>query len=139
MSRTHPGLEMTAISTPPPLLKVSHLLSADLVSSCRNIVWSIFNEPDEAAILSMPLLSRTRADCCIWHYSSDSSYTVKSAYSLCLKQIIESSNKPVSGNWRAVWNLGVPQSVLSLLWRLLLNCLPTRANLLSGGVQCPDI
>lgn len=137
---------MTAISAPACTpqshlldVKIDHILSADLVSSCRNIVRSIFNEPDEAAILSMPLFFSTQADCRIWHYSSDGSYTVKSAYSLCMKQIIESSHEPVSSNRQVVWKFGVPQSVLSLLWCLLRTCLRTRVNLLSGGVQCQDI
>jgi hypothetical protein len=72
-------------------VKVSYLLSADLVSSRRNIVCSIFDEPDKAAILSMPLFVSTQAECRIRHYSSDGSYTGKSAYSLFMKQIIESS------------------------------------------------
>jgi len=64
------------------------------------------------------------------------SYTVKSAYKMCVSISDQWSNYHVSGDWKLIWSLCVPPKIKHFCWRLLRGCLPTRSNFQSRGVHC---
>jgi len=75
-----------------------------------------FNNFDTDAIFQMPLFKRDLMDCCIWNSSSDGKYSDKSAYSLCMRLIVEPAHAFIQGNWNAIWKPHVPTRVRSFLW-----------------------
>lgn len=75
-------------STTPPLHDedqyVSHLINTVTNSWNRMIVQSIFNHFDASLILTAPLYSGMMGDTHIWKASVDGSYSVKTAYRICM-------------------------------------------------------
>ncbi|KAL5158112.1 putative ribonuclease H protein [Glycine soja] len=45
----------------------------------------------------------------------------------------------MSGDWKLIWELEVPPRVKVFLWRLCSNCLPTKTNLRTRGIDCSFI
>ncbi|GAU37566.1 hypothetical protein TSUD_153990 [Trifolium subterraneum] len=67
---------------------------------------------------------------------SKGDYSVKSAYRICVQELIDTSYLRVNGNWNLVWNIKVPPKVKNLIWRICRRCLPTRVRLRDKGVEC---
>ena len=137
--RSLPSLKPSTI--PPPHYKdltVSHLLNSGMNSWNQMIVQSIFNHSDASAILATPFYSRTMEDTRIWKASINGSYSVKTAYRICMDLLLEATPSHGNYNWTSHWNLKIPPRVLSFLWRLAHQCLPTRANLTTRGIPCED-
>jgi len=129
-------------STCPPLyyedLIVNHLLNPGLNSWNHAMVNSIYNQSDAVAVLTTPLHARSREDSCIWKVTTDGSYTVKSAYRICIDLLHAYVSMQGSVPWQFLWNLKVPHRVRSFLWRLAHQCLPTRTNLINCGIPYDD-
>jgi hypothetical protein len=64
-------------------------------------------------------------------------YFVRSAYRLCVKELIDMSHLHKPGDWSAILNLKVPPKVKNLVWRMCCGCLPTRIRLQDKRVHCP--
>jgi len=94
------------------------------------------NTHDTSDICKLPLPSRTRSDTIIWNASPNGSYTVKSAYKMCVNISDQLSNYHVPGDWKLIWSLRVLPKIKHFSWRLLRNISPTRSNLQSRGVHC---
>lgn len=129
-------------STPPLLhyedLTVNYLLNPDGNSWNIPLVQSLFNHSDAASIVSMPLFPRLHSDQRIWKLTTDGSYTVKSAYCICLDLIAAATPVQHDSRWNSIWKLQIPPRVRAFLWRLAQQCLPTRSNLLASGIPCDD-
>lgn len=70
----------------------------------------------------------------IWHCSNNGIYSVKSAYKLACSSTIDKTYA-VEGNWKMLWKLKVPPRVKLVLWTATRECLPTKVNLVSIGIQ----
>ena len=62
---------------------------------------------------------------------------MRSAYCLCVEELVDVSHLPRPGNWRDIWRLKIPPKVKHLVWRMCRGCLPTRVRLQDKGVSCP--
>uniref|UniRef100_A0A803QJ80 Reverse transcriptase domain-containing protein n=1 Tax=Cannabis sativa TaxID=3483 RepID=A0A803QJ80_CANSA len=107
----------------------------------KEILEDMFEPRDINLILSIPLSDRSFPDRWYWAPESTGRYSVKSAYTLQLELAglnLEDSN---SGFWRKLWNLKIPPKCKNLLWRALVNCLPTNTMLATKRVHidttCP--
>lgn len=111
-----------------PIL-VSHLIVSELHSWKSWLVRELFDSQLAQAILSLPLPSRPKLDELIWIPDSKGHFSVKSAY-LATK---ESSLAPLANgiNWIKLWKLNAPERIKMLLWRIEVNALPTRENLMT--------
>nr|ABN08723.1 Polynucleotidyl transferase, Ribonuclease H fold [Medicago truncatula] len=129
-------------STPMPAhhedLTVNYLLNLEGLSWNQQIVTSIFNPQDAAAILSIPLHNRLLSDTRIWKTTTTGNYTVKSAYRICSDLLHPHDSAHNNSSWMNIWNLNIPHRVRAFLWRLAHNCLPTRVNLNARGIQCEE-
>ena len=67
-------------------------------------------------ILHMPLISQVEEDRIIWKAERHGRYSVRSAYMLCVTELIDSSYLWRPGYWSGIWNLKVPPKVKNLLW-----------------------
>jgi len=105
------GLPSLKPSTTPPLhyndLTVAHLHTG-MNSWNHALVPSLFNPSDVAAILATPLYSTQREDTRISKASVDGSYSVKSAYCICIDLLHASITSHDNHKWMALWNLKVP-------------------------------
>jgi ribonuclease HI len=73
----------------------------------------------------------------IWKAEKNGLYSVKSAYRLCMEELVDVSHLRRPGYWSGIWRLKVPPKIKNLLWRMCRGCLPTRVRLQDKGVQCP--
>jgi len=89
-------------------------------------------------ILKTPLFSQVPEDQLIWNLEKNGHYSVRSAYRLCMEVIADNSFLHCPGNSSSIWKLKVPPKVRNMLWRICRECLPTRAQLLDKGVNCPS-
>jgi hypothetical protein len=127
----------------PPLpnfedLTVNHLMLPDLSSWNYNLVQSLFNPSDAAAILSTPLYNRRKDDTCIWKATVDGSYSVEMAYRICTDILSEALPQPNLTQWQLLWRFRVHPRVRAFLWRAAHHCLPTRDNLSKCGIPCSE-
>lgn len=70
---------------------------------------------------------------------SNGEYSVRSAYRMCMNELLYTSHFKVEGAWDLIWKLKVPPRIKSLLWRICRNCLPTRTRLRDKGVNCAAV
>jgi len=74
----------------------------------------------------------------VWNPEKNGHYTVKSAYRLCVEEIVDNSHLRKNEYWGGIWKLKVPPKVKSMVWRVCRECLPTRVRLNRRGVTCPS-
>jgi len=74
----------------------------------------------------------------IWKAEKNGNYSVRSAYRICIEEVINNDHLRKPGYWSGIWRLKVPPKVKSLVWRICRDCFPTRVKLRSRGVNCPS-
>jgi len=116
---------------------VQSLLSEHGKSWNVPLVQQIFSTDTAEAILNTPLYDQVTHDRLIWKSERNGCYSVRSAYQLCVEEIIDVSHLRRPGNWQNIWLLKVPLKVKNILWRMCQGCLPTRVRLQDKGVSCP--
>lgn len=94
----------------------------------KEIFWAI----DMEAILSIPIRNHGVPDKGIWHHTSDSIFTVRSAYhvatSLNLADRTKDKGESSSGStrnlgWKEVWKISASNKVKFFIWRCLHNAI----------------
>jgi len=103
----------------------------------EQVVRQVFSVDIADKILHTPLISQVDEDKIIWKAERHSRYSVRSAYRLCVSELVDSSHLWRPRYWSGIWNLKVPPKVRNLVWRMCRGCLPTRVRLLDKGVNCP--
>jgi hypothetical protein len=104
-----------------------------------DLIHSIFSEEEAQLITSIPLCSTFPPDRLVWQGTSNSVFSVRSAYHLA-KEIQQRTFGECShpadngGVWKILWSLKVPNSVKVFLWRACHNLLPTKGNLFTRKV-----
>jgi ribonuclease HI len=101
------------------------------------IIRQVFSNDIATAILNTPLYDQVRTDRFVWKVERNGCYTVRSAYRLCVEELVDVSHLHRPGNWRNIWRLKIPPKVKHLIWRMCRGCLPTRVRLQDKGVVCP--
>jgi hypothetical protein len=115
-------------------LRVSDLI--DNNTGAWNVlqVQQMFNARDSLEITRIPLNIQQEADKPIWKLSRNGIYSVRSAYYQLMEVIIDNNHLKIEGNWRKLWQLGVPNKVKLFLWPTLRGCLPVRSRIVNKGV-----
>lgn len=85
-------------------------------------------------ILSSVSLVRGKKDSWFWTKESDGKYSVRSAYD----GIFESNVDLEEDCFKLLWKLKIPSNALALCWKVLLNRIPTRDNLIRRQIQLAD-
>jgi len=62
----------------------------------------------------------------IWRKEKNGEYSVRSAYHLCMNELLDTSHSKKQGSWQLLWNLKAPPKFKKLLWHICRNCLPTK-------------
>lgn len=113
------------------------MIDTDVKQWNSNLIHQLFSNAQAADILNTPLVLHIPADNLIWKGEKNGIYSVKSAYRLCVQELIDVSHLRRPGNWNVIWNLKAPPKIQNFLWHVCRGCLPTRAQLQSKGVECP--
>ena len=101
------------------------------------VVRQVFSDNIAAQILNTPLFEQVQQDRLIWKAKKHGHYSVRSAYRLCVNELIDVSHLRRPGNWSGIWRLKVPPKVKNLVWCMCRGVLPTRVRLHDKGVHCP--
>jgi len=100
------------------------------------LVRQIFSDDNASCILHTPLIEQVQNDRLIWKVEKNGYYSVRSAYILCVEELLDVSHLLQLGNWWDIWRLKVLPKVKHLIWRMCRGCLPTRIRLQDKGVSC---
>ncbi|RHN71289.1 putative reverse transcriptase zinc-binding domain-containing protein [Medicago truncatula] len=103
------------------------------------LIRQVFSDDVADRILNMPLFEQVQHDRLIWKAEINGCYSVKSAYKLCVEELIDISHLHRPDNWKDIWRLKVPPKIKHLLWRMCRGCLPTCIRLQDKGVSCPTM
>lgn len=93
------------------------------------VIHQVFDDASAASILQTSLIEQVTADALIWKAERNGLYSVRSAYRLCVEELIDTTHLRRAGYWSGVWRLKVPPKVKNLIWRICRGCFPTRVRL----------
>ncbi|KAF7842396.1 reverse transcriptase [Senna tora] len=107
-----------------------------------------FSEKECADIINISLSITNRSDKLLWSHNRSGLFTVKSGYSLALKDstfviVVKPSSSfvPSSNLWTDIWRINICHKVKHFLWRICWNSIPTKENLFnrkcSPSPACP--
>ena len=91
------------------------------------MIKELFDLADVLAILCIPLPMRHSEDKLIWVPNFKRVFIVKSAYHYITNQYFPD---PPSNPWKMIRNLNAPEHLKMFLWRIGVNVLPNRENLM---------
>lgn len=83
------------------------------------------------------MFTKVPVDNMVWKVERNGIYSVRSAYRLCVEELVDTSHLRRPGYWSGIWRLKVPPKVRNFVWRVCRGVLPTRVRLQDKGVQCP--
>jgi hypothetical protein len=92
----------------------------------ENTVRQVFSAELANKILTTPFVAHVQSDRLVWKAERNGKYSVKSAYRLCVEELIDTSHLCCPGKWSSIWKLKVPPKVRNLIWRVCRRCLPMR-------------
>lgn len=120
-------------------LRVSNLWVSGMKMWDANLVRNLMHPAAANTVLQMPLHGAIKEDGIMWWPRKKGMFSIRSAYILCLEEMLELDHLKVPGNWKKLWDICVPPKVIFFLWRADQDCLPTRTKLNSRGAQCESI
>ena len=109
-------------------IMTSQIINSKLHVWKETLIKELFDPEDVPAILSIPLPHTPRADKLIWVPNSKGVFSIKFAYRSAIHQSLPQSTSPPP--WRKIWNLNAPERLKMFLWRIEVNIIPTRENLM---------
>ncbi|CAN1816832.1 Putative ribonuclease H protein At1g65750 [Linum perenne] len=95
----------------------------------EELLEELFVPQDVEAILRITPSSDNEEDTMIWHVSTDSAYSVKSAYKEVMERVYDRQQLKVQGAWKQLWELNLPPKTLHFTWRVGRGILPLRKTL----------
>jgi hypothetical protein len=77
-----------------------------------------FDNTTAEAIINMPLLPQVVDDRLVWREGKNGYYMVKSAYRLCMEDLINTCHLRAPGFWSGIWKVKSPPKVKNLILRI---------------------
>ena len=74
----------------------------------ETLIRQVFSHDIGSAIINTLLFSQVQHDRIIWKAENDGKYSVRSAYRLCVEELIDTSFLRRPGYWSGIWRLKVP-------------------------------
>ena len=122
---------------------VNQKVSSLMCTGTRNWDWEviadIFNNRDQESIQATIIEEELDSDMLQWDWDITGQYTVKSAYNLLQVQKGAWTVHDDDSSWKALWKIKAPKKALSVLWRALTHCLPTKMQLIQKRVQVDSL
>ncbi|KAL8098499.1 hypothetical protein AgCh_031317 [Apium graveolens] len=135
-------VENPYISTISPALndqKVIALFSTDTKEWDMDLVADIFNTRDFNCIMNTKVERDLDRDTLCWKFENTGQYTVKSAYNFIQRRNGLWCTNPSDEFWNKLWKVEAPPRALNLVWRAVVNCLPTKTILQARQVRIDNL
>ncbi|KAL0355427.1 UNVERIFIED_CONTAM: hypothetical protein Sradi_3989600 [Sesamum radiatum] len=97
-----------------------------------------FCSDDAVCILDIKLPGADSRDELVWHYGSNGTFSVNSAYSLAVELNNDGACSQSGASWNYIWNSKAIPKVLLFGWRCVQEALPTSVNLSRKGIPIAD-
>lgn len=126
------------ISTDSPSIvnqKVASLFRTGTKEWDLDVIRDIFVERDQQCIVNTTIEQELERDVLCWKLEHSGQYSVRSAYKLLQRQKGDWNIGVNMVFWRMLWNIKAPPKVLSVIWRAVNHCLPTKTQLQVKHVQ----
>ena len=117
---------------------MGHLINQESKTWNEPLIRQLFAIDTVQSILNTPLHHQVQTNKLIWKAEKNRHYSVRSAYRLCIEEVINNDHLRKPGYWSGIWRLKVPLKVKNLVWRICRDCFPTRVKLRNKGVNCPS-
>ena len=117
---------------------VGHLIHQGTKMWNEEVVRSIFEAETAQQILDKPLFPQVNVNRSVWKAKKNGHYSVRSAYRLCMEEIVDNSHMRKEEFWCGIWKLKIPPKIKNMVWRVCCECLPTQVRLNRRGVNCPS-
>lgn len=85
----------------------------------------LLHKRDVDLIMKIPLTFQNVNDGWIWFRDKSRSYSIRSSCRLLCQDISEANPQQIDSVWSILWKIKTPPKMLQLMWRVLLDCLPT--------------
>jgi len=76
-----------------------------------NLIHHIFSADKANDILQTPLVPHIPVNCLILKGEKNGHYSVKSAYKLCMEELVDTSHLRRLGYWAGIWKLNAPPKI----------------------------
>jgi hypothetical protein len=97
---------------------VGHLIDQNAKVWNEQLVRQLFGNETTQNILNTPLHQQVQMDKLIWKVEKNGCYSVRSAYRICIEDIINNDHLRKPGYWSGIRRLKVPPKVKNLVWRI---------------------
>jgi hypothetical protein len=94
---------------------VSSMMNTSSKGWKQEVIRQVFSFDIADSILRTPLIDRVMDDRLIWKVEKNDLYSVKSAYILCMEELVDASNLRRPGYWSGIWRHKVPPKVKNLI------------------------
>ncbi|KAL8147598.1 hypothetical protein AgCh_005064 [Apium graveolens] len=119
--------------------KISSLMCAGTRNWDWEVIADIFNNRDQESIQATIIEEEFDSDMLQWDWDITGQYTVKSAYNLLQVQKGAWVVHDNDSSCKALWKIKATKKALSVLWRALTHCLPTKMQLIQKRVQVDSL
>jgi hypothetical protein len=90
-----------------------HLVVADVIlpdTKCWNmpLLTTLLDSSGINKVLNTSLFDFVSVDKRIWRMETNGAYSVRSAYRLCVQELLDTSHLRMEGSWNLIWNLKAP-------------------------------
>jgi len=116
---------------------VSSLIDHSSKTWNYDVIQQVFSPDIAVSIVRTPPVAQVAEDKLVWKAEKNGVYSIKSAYRICVEDIVDTSHLRRPGKWSDIWSLKCPPKIKNLIWRICRGCLPTRVRLQDKGVHCP--
>ena len=117
---------------------VGHLIDQNAKVWNEQLVRHLFVTETTQNILNTPLHQQVQMDKLIWKAEKNGCYSVRSAYPICIEDIINNDHLRKPGYWSGIWRLKLPPKVKNLMWRICRDCFHMLVKLQRRGVNFPS-
>jgi len=95
---------------------LSHVKVKDIIEPTEklwniSLISNLFYHHIVQLIMNTPLQPLVGEDKLIWKAKKHGNYFVRSAYRICVNEIIDNSHLHILGRWNLIWNLKVPPKI----------------------------
>ena len=97
---------------------INNLMNLYNKSWNEGVVRQVFSIDIANKILQTSFLPQVHEDQLIWKAERHGRYFVRSAYRLCVDELVDSSHFRRPGFWTSIWKLKVPPKVKNIVWRM---------------------
>jgi ribonuclease HI len=125
--------------------KVKDFMSDNFQIWNEPLIQQMFHPQEARKILQIAIVDKGQPDCLTWDGTTDGNYTVKAGYQAIMEWEDNSdvdrasTSNQNTDNWKNLWKLNIPPKCSHIIWRILNEAIPTKANLFKRSIRCDPL